>query len=384
LQPPTPSASFQNAHTLVEVMMTYLAPALRSASALCGLLGVLTPVAAQSLYIQDLTISAEAGLLLQTPDPLNPSLLWPVVASGDTQTNLQGLLPPTVVTGTAIDPWGMSYAAATQGNSGYFRDRFGVHNDYPSQATQATGSVPLTLDVHANTAMSLTVGAIGGAVPLPLTLTIYGAHLQGSDYYSAGHVEMGMQLQLTAQRDSDPTPTIFWKEKLLLQLNGSGIADWHLEGPFIDDPQGVGGPQITANFGFSIGGFGAGFDLTMDLFQAPLDLGVLNPGEKIRIVYQAQTYAKGELHYAGPGSDLSLDLIDPLSLGQAAVPPIQIAGLALPSPVPEPSTPLLAVLGAMLLAWQHGNRVARLARCGRAGPGHREAASVIEPLPPAR
>lgn len=317
------------------------------------------PVAAGDLAIDTLQILAQASLRLTVPNTLpmatGPTLL--LVDSAATQANPDALKPPVVVTGTTDDPWRLSFAAANMANTGFFREQVSVINAYPPEATRSASQLPLTVGAGADTAHVLTVHATTPDAPLSLGLTVFGAHLAGSDYYGAGRLHLRLDLDLSVSLDNAPA-TSPWSYSLDLSLNDHPGDGWVLSRGGID-LQGVGHP--AERFVRNPSGFATTAALDVDFFHADLDFGLLQPGHSFSVSYRSAVSVNGELTYAGPQSFAQIDLTDPLSLGgDTSRPPIALAGVTLP-PVPEPPAAWLLLGGVAALA---AARSVRLAQAG--------------------
>jgi hypothetical protein len=319
----------------------------RRAIALAALL-VLTarPASAGDLRIDDLQIRAESALYLTVPSfsSTEPEVL---ASARDSQVNAAGLLAPPVVTALTADRWGLSLATASQANTGYFRDHVLVVNDYPVRGPFGS-TLPLTVQqASAASAMDLTVSALSPDAPLDMTLHVFGGQLRGTYYYGLGGVTIRVHLTL-ATKDALGHDDVPWEWVSELDMfDYSGPKAQVASNSLIHDIYGIGEP--LTHFEMRGQDFASTAKVTIDDFVAHLDFGRLQPGENFQISYSARVDIQGTWEYPGPRAGAEADLVDPLSLGgRAARAPIEIAGLAFPSAVPEPGVAALWLAG---LGW---------------------------------
>ncbi len=302
-----------------------------------------------------LSAQAELGLNFRDPSPLHPGQTITVVSGASTLHNDQGILPPTVLAGTVADPWHLSLAAVQLANTGYFREQLSVLNDYPPAAKHyIAAQVPMHVDGRTSTLYTVGVSAASPDAPLQLGLHFYGAHVKVSDYYGLGTYHLSLDLQIQIMRDLPilsylTVPEVPWRFHVDMDYDAlHGGSAWQV-GVTGVDLLGVGKPQVRSNPGLSF--FTSTFDLTIDPFDAMLDFGLLQPGHYFDLQYASSLGASGDIPYSGPESVLAMDLADPLVLGGAgAAPPVALAGLVLPAPVPEPGSAALLVAGFAMLA----------------------------------
>jgi hypothetical protein len=318
----------------------------RRAIALAALLASTAGSAnAGDLGIDSLQITAQSGLHLTVPQGYPPTATV-LVNTADAQINADGLLPPPTVVATAVDPFGLSLATASQSNTGIFRDHVVLVNDYPVHGPFGV-PLPLTVDrAFAATQMGLTVGALSPDAPLDMTLHVFGGQLRGADYYGASRLSIRLDLRLTTQ-DAFGNHDIPWEWSASLDLNTGGLyTGWTSSTTLGHDAYGIGAP--TTHFDRLQQDFTSTARVTIDDFVAHPNFGLLQPGQHFQLVYSGLVDITGTWAYSGPQSGAEADLVDPLSLGgQTARAPIAIAGLAFPSAVPEPGAPTLLLAGRL-------------------------------------
>jgi len=301
-------------------------------------------VFAATLLLAALPAPAHAGLGIARFAVIASASALDTGVGGGVEVELRDLEPYSLpFTLLATERKGGSFGAALQDKGGFFRDQANVAvTEYFTNDIVRAG---------ASTLYHVVVSTDQPDTPLTVNFNFFGASADAVAQYREGHVDATIMASIGAERRTSNDRlellerdaevwTIYREIDLREAVTGRSV-----------DTQGIGLPSEHFAWGYRPMSFDYEEKLTLDAFSGTLDFGVLQPGEFFAFQYSAFAQIDADsLKYTGRANAL---LVDPFSLASPPQFQFSIAGFALPtSPVPEPTSALLMLVGLGWLGWR--------------------------------